>query len=99
MFVSLDSIRFWLLSLSTLHAVIGFVFDVRRSENKFGRYVHLLGFWSNGWKFRNSLPISKSLRYGSAQGGNNHPNAGCSQKLLKTLCFTLSNIGKVFEPV
>ena len=31
--------------------------------------VHLLTFWSNGWKFRNSLPISKSLRCGSAPGG------------------------------
>ena len=29
-------------------------------------YVHLLTFWTNGWKFRNSLPISKSLRCGSA---------------------------------
>ena len=29
--------------------------------------VHLLTFWINGWKFRNSLPISKSLRCGSTQ--------------------------------
>ena len=34
--------------------------------------MHLLTFWCNGWKFRNSLPMSKSLRCGSAY----HPNAG-----------------------
>ena len=27
--------------------------------------MHLLTFWCNGWKFRNSLPISKSLRCGT----------------------------------
>ena len=44
----------------------GFVFYVLRSENEFCLYVHLLTVWSNGWKFRNSLPISKSVRCGSA---------------------------------
>ena len=33
-----------------------------RSEYEFCLYVHLLTFWCNGWTFRKSLPISKSLR-------------------------------------
>ena len=67
----------------------GFVFYVLRSQNEFCLYVHLLTFWSNGWKFRNSLPISKSLKCGSAQGGN--PKQGrfsgvekCSKTLPRT---------------
>ena len=90
-FASLDSRVFWLLSLSTLIAALWFCLLCPTSENEFCLYVHLLTFWSNGWKFRNSLPFSKSLRCGSAQGGNNHPNAGpvlgaekCSKTLPRT---------------
>ena len=66
-FASLDSRMFWLLSLSTLIAALWFCLLCPTIENEFCLYVHLLTFWCNGWKFRNSLPISKSLRCGSAQ--------------------------------
>ena len=44
--------------------VLSSMFNERQLNSVF--CVHLLTFWSNGWKFRNSLPISISLRCGSA---------------------------------
>ena len=61
-FASLDSRVFWLLSLSTLIAALKalwfcFLCPTYDRKMNFVFCVHLLTFWSNGWKFRNSLPI------------------------------------------